>query len=94
MTDYLDSKPVTLTGAQFNEIIGDGVAAMASINGAGGSAPPVGVWKKMYYDIDTILAGSGLLSASILDQEYWYSQAGFVNSDNENVPSGYFRMNE
>jgi hypothetical protein len=90
MTDYLDSKPVTLTGAQFNEIIGDGVAAMASINGAGGSAPPVGVWKKMYYDIDTILAGSGLLSASILDQEYWYSQAGFVNSDNENVPSGYF----
>jgi hypothetical protein len=90
MTDYLNSMPVTLTGGQLEELLADGKAAMESIVGAGASAPPVGVWQKMYHDIDIILGGSGLLSGWISDQEYWYSQAGFVNGDNENVPSGYF----
>jgi Ca2+-binding RTX toxin-like protein len=89
MTDYINTTPIKLTPAQLEQLIKDGEAAMTSIQGAGAGAPPVGVWQKMYHDIDTMM-GSNQVSGWISDQEYWFSQAGFVNGDVEKVPSGYF----
>jgi hypothetical protein len=94
MTDYLNSVPVTLTGAQRTEIIEAGAAAYSAMTVAGGNDPPVGVWQQMYRDIDAVFGGfsflTTLLSEWLPAQEYWYSQAGYVNGDNEDVPSGYF----
>lgn len=89
MTDYIDTKQIKLNEAQRQELLADGEAAADSMNAAGSNPPPVGVWQKMYHDIDTMM-GANAVSGWIADQEYWFSQAGFINGDNENVPSGYF----
>ena len=77
LPDYFSSQPVSLSGAERDEILADGETALDSIVADGGNAPPVGVWQQMYKDIDAALGGAGILSGWGSDQEYWYFASRF-----------------
>jgi Ca2+-binding RTX toxin-like protein len=91
MSDFVNTKPINLTAAQWQEIVDYGNTALAAISAAqtNHAPPPVGVWAPMYNYIFTLIAFNEV-SGTPAQQEYWFEQARFITADNENVPSGYF----
>jgi Ca2+-binding RTX toxin-like protein len=92
MTDFTNTVPIQLNEGELSLLRSDGTTAEAKINAANtlGQPPPVGVWQKMYNDISAMITGSSPLLSAPAGQQFWFSQAGFITSDNEAAPSGYF----